>query len=207
MIAGNLNGLFAPAGVAKPTVDRIAEVTRTVMADADVQNILVASGFEPILDSGPDATRQFISEELARWTPIMKATGFKMEGKVAHGSRPPDPRARPSRVCGYDRKIQRRTAREADQHLSHAAQRAPARRELVQSFQHRAMEDDACRAAARDRDHPHGPSRQLAIRVAPARAVAGARRRAFTRGIRCARRLARAQILPRQRAPRPCRPP
>jgi len=79
MIAGNLNGLFAPAGVAKPTVDRIAEVTRTVMADADVQNILVASGFEPILDSGPDATRQFISEELARWTPIMKATGFKME--------------------------------------------------------------------------------------------------------------------------------
>jgi tripartite-type tricarboxylate transporter receptor subunit TctC len=79
MIAGNLNGLFAPAGVAKPTVDRIAEVTRTVMADADVQSILVASGFEPILDSGPDATRQFISEELARWTPIMKATGFKME--------------------------------------------------------------------------------------------------------------------------------
>jgi hypothetical protein len=49
------------------------------MADADVQSILVASGFEPILDSGPDATRQFISEELARWTPIMKATGFKME--------------------------------------------------------------------------------------------------------------------------------
>src|SRR5438034_1927157 len=79
MVAGNLNGLFAPAGVARPTVDRIAEVTRTVMADADVQSILVASGFEPILDSGPDATRQFISEELARWTPIMKATGFKME--------------------------------------------------------------------------------------------------------------------------------
>src|SRR5215470_2894554 len=79
MIAGNLNGLFAPAGVAKPIVDRIAEATREVMADADVQRILVASGFEPILDSGPDATRQFISEELARWTPIMKATGFKME--------------------------------------------------------------------------------------------------------------------------------
>ena len=79
MIAGNLNGLFAPAGVAKAIVDRIAEATRQVVADVDVQRILVASGFEPILDSGPDATRQFISEELARWTPIMKATGFKME--------------------------------------------------------------------------------------------------------------------------------
>jgi tripartite-type tricarboxylate transporter receptor subunit TctC len=79
MIAGNLNGLFAPAGVGKPIVDRIAEATRKIMGDADVQNILVTSGFEPILDSSPDATRQFISEELARWTPIMKATGFKME--------------------------------------------------------------------------------------------------------------------------------
>jgi len=79
MIAGNLNGLFAPAGVAKPIVDRIAEATRKIMGDADVQSILVTSGFEPILDSGPDATRQFISEELARWAPIMRATGFKME--------------------------------------------------------------------------------------------------------------------------------
>ena len=65
--------------MANAIIDRIAEATRHVVADADVQRILVASGFEPILDSGPDPTRQFISEELARWTPIMKATGFKME--------------------------------------------------------------------------------------------------------------------------------
>jgi tripartite-type tricarboxylate transporter receptor subunit TctC len=79
MIAGNLNGLFAPAGVPKTIVDQIAEATRRIMADAEFQRILVTSGFEPILDSGPDATRQFIAAELTRWTPIMKATGFKME--------------------------------------------------------------------------------------------------------------------------------
>ena len=79
MVAGNLNGLFAPAGVARAIVEQIAEATRKVMADEEFQKVLVASGFEPILNSGPDATRQFISEELARWTPIMKATGFKME--------------------------------------------------------------------------------------------------------------------------------
>jgi len=79
MVAGNLNGLFAPAGVPKPIIERIAEATRNMMADADVQRILIASGFEPILDSGPEATHQFIGEELARWMPIMKATGFKME--------------------------------------------------------------------------------------------------------------------------------
>ena len=79
MIAGNLNGLFAPAGVPGPIIDQIVAATRKVMADEDFQKILVASGFEPILDSGPEATRQFIAEELARWVPIMKAASFKME--------------------------------------------------------------------------------------------------------------------------------
>jgi tripartite-type tricarboxylate transporter receptor subunit TctC len=79
MIAGNLNGLFAPAEVPKPIVDQISEATRKIMADAEFQRILITSGFEPILDSGPDATRQFIAAEMTRWTPIMKATGFKME--------------------------------------------------------------------------------------------------------------------------------
>jgi tripartite-type tricarboxylate transporter receptor subunit TctC len=79
MVAGNLNGLFAPAGMPQPIVEQIAEATRRIVADEEFQKLLVASGFEPVLDSGPDATRRFIVEELKRWTPIMKATGFKME--------------------------------------------------------------------------------------------------------------------------------
>src|SRR6516225_966236 len=133
--------------------------------------------------------------------PISALAAQKRRGDI-HGSRSPDPRARPSGICGYDRKIPRRPAREADQHLSYAAQRSSARRELVQSLQYGAMEDDASWAATRYRDHPHGPSRQLAIRVAPARAVAGARRRAFAQGMRCARGLARLQMLQRERARR-----
>ena len=79
MVAGNLNGLFAPAAVPAEIIDRIADATASIVADEQFQNILVASGFEPILDSGPAATRRFITEELARWTPIIKSTGFKME--------------------------------------------------------------------------------------------------------------------------------
>jgi tripartite-type tricarboxylate transporter receptor subunit TctC len=78
MIAGNLNGLFAPAGIPAAIVDRITEATRKVMVDAEFQRP-ITSGFEPILDSGPEATRQFISEETARWVPVMKAANFKME--------------------------------------------------------------------------------------------------------------------------------
>src|SRR6266508_426654 len=50
----------------------IAYATRKVAADADFQKTLIASGFEPILDSGPDATRAFIVAETARLVPIMK---------------------------------------------------------------------------------------------------------------------------------------
>jgi tripartite-type tricarboxylate transporter receptor subunit TctC len=79
MIAGNLNGLFAPAGVPRPIIERVAEMTRRIVAQEDFQRILAASGFEPILDSGPDAARKFVADETARWLPIMKATSFKME--------------------------------------------------------------------------------------------------------------------------------
>jgi tripartite-type tricarboxylate transporter receptor subunit TctC len=79
MVAGNLNGLFAPAGIPKPIVDQIADATRKIVADPDFQRILIASGFEPLTDSGPEQTRAFVAEETARWTPVMKATGFKMD--------------------------------------------------------------------------------------------------------------------------------
>jgi tripartite-type tricarboxylate transporter receptor subunit TctC len=79
MIAGNLNGLFAPAGVPDDTIERLAQATREIVADASFQDMLVRSGFEPILDSGPTQTRGFIAEETARWTPIIQATGFRME--------------------------------------------------------------------------------------------------------------------------------
>ena len=32
-------------------------------------------GFEPVLDSNPQRAAQFIRDELAKWGPIVKATG------------------------------------------------------------------------------------------------------------------------------------
>jgi tripartite-type tricarboxylate transporter receptor subunit TctC len=79
MVAANFNGLFAPAGTPKAVLDRITALTRTAMADEALQKTLIASGFEPIVDSGPEAAQQMVVDEMARWVPIMKATGFKME--------------------------------------------------------------------------------------------------------------------------------
>src|SRR5258707_606773 len=109
--------------------------------------------------------------------------------KVMHGARSPASRARPSRIRRGRREISRRTARQADQHLSHAAQRATSGGELVQPLQHSSMEDQPGRPAARGRDHPHGPSHRRAIRAASACPLFGRRRRALARGMRCTRGL------------------
>jgi tripartite-type tricarboxylate transporter receptor subunit TctC len=78
MIASNFNGLFAPAGVPKPIIDLVAEATRKAVAQDDFQKRLIDSGFEPVAESGPAEARRLVADELARWTPIMKATHFEI---------------------------------------------------------------------------------------------------------------------------------
>jgi tripartite-type tricarboxylate transporter receptor subunit TctC len=77
MVAANFNGLFAPAGVPKAIVDRLAQLTKAAVAEKEVQQALIRSGFEPILDSGPEAGQRVVESELKRWTPVVKATNFK----------------------------------------------------------------------------------------------------------------------------------
>jgi tripartite-type tricarboxylate transporter receptor subunit TctC len=79
MVAENFNGLFSSAGLPNLIVERFARVTHALMADPEFQKPLIVSGFEPILDSGPEAAQRLVSEELTRWTPVMKATAFKLE--------------------------------------------------------------------------------------------------------------------------------
>ena len=79
MIAGNFNGLFAPAALPRPLLDEIANATRAATAEEDFQSRLIESGFEPILNSGPEPAERLVASELARWRPIMQATGMKLE--------------------------------------------------------------------------------------------------------------------------------
>jgi len=79
MVAANFNGLFAPAGVPRPIQEQLAKLTRTAMADAALQQSLITSGFEPMADSGLEEAQRMVADETARWLPIIKSTGFKME--------------------------------------------------------------------------------------------------------------------------------
>lgn len=72
-------GLFAPAGTQRAVIDTIAASTRLAAADAEFQKKLVSAGFEPVTESGPEQTAAFIREELARWTPLLKASAIKLQ--------------------------------------------------------------------------------------------------------------------------------
>jgi len=79
MVAANFNGLFAPAGVPKDVIKALADETLAMMADPKVQESMITSGFEPVTDSGPEAAQKEVADEYARWTPIIKKIGFKVQ--------------------------------------------------------------------------------------------------------------------------------
>ena len=76
MVAQLFTGAFAPAATPKPIIDKIAQATKTAMADNEFQAKLINAGFEPATDTDPDKARKFISEELQRWPPVLQAAGM-----------------------------------------------------------------------------------------------------------------------------------
>jgi tripartite-type tricarboxylate transporter receptor subunit TctC len=75
----NFIGLFAPRGTPGAVVERVAQATRDTMAEAEVRALFIASGFEPDSDSGPQQARDLIDREIAKWAPIIKAIGLKLD--------------------------------------------------------------------------------------------------------------------------------
>jgi tripartite-type tricarboxylate transporter receptor subunit TctC len=79
LISQNFIGLFGPRGTPKAICEQISEATRTAMADPELRQLFIVSGFEPILNSGPDQARRYLDDEIARWTPVVKAIGLKLD--------------------------------------------------------------------------------------------------------------------------------
>jgi len=79
MIGRLFLGLFVPVATPRAIADRIGDATRQLMADDEFQKVLLASGLEASSDSSPEKAQRFINEETARWGPVVKASGFKVE--------------------------------------------------------------------------------------------------------------------------------
>jgi tripartite-type tricarboxylate transporter receptor subunit TctC len=79
MISQNFIGVFAPTGTPKGILNQIAQASGGVRGDTEYRNLLLASGQEPVAESGPDRTLQFVKDELARYTPIIKSIGMRID--------------------------------------------------------------------------------------------------------------------------------
>jgi tripartite-type tricarboxylate transporter receptor subunit TctC len=71
-------GLFAPAGTPKATVDAIATQVGAVWKSPDVVKALQAVGAEPVTMT-PDEFTQYTKTERAKWGEVVKAAGVKIE--------------------------------------------------------------------------------------------------------------------------------
>jgi tripartite-type tricarboxylate transporter receptor subunit TctC len=78
LITQQFMGLFAPAGTPWPIIEQIGGLTQQIMDDREFQQKLILAGFEPVTGSGPREAAQYVHDELARWTPVLKASGLKI---------------------------------------------------------------------------------------------------------------------------------
>jgi len=73
--AVTVNHVAMPAAVPEVIVNRLTEATRKVMLDPRLAESLSKMGIEPVADADPARSSRFIAAEIARWTPIIKASG------------------------------------------------------------------------------------------------------------------------------------
>jgi tripartite-type tricarboxylate transporter receptor subunit TctC len=75
----NFIGLYAPKATPKPIIERIALATGKAMTDKDLQRMFDAAGFTPEFESTPKKAQQLLEDELAYWTPVIRAIGLKLD--------------------------------------------------------------------------------------------------------------------------------
>jgi tripartite-type tricarboxylate transporter receptor subunit TctC len=79
MVSQQLIGLFAPAGTSKSIIVQIGQATHAALAEPAYQHMLIESGFEPDCDSNSAKFQHIINEDIARWAPVIKAIGLKID--------------------------------------------------------------------------------------------------------------------------------
>lgn len=79
LVAQQALGLFAPAGTPEPIIEQIAEANRIALADKAYLQSLVDAAVEPLPDWTADRFNRFMDQDVARWTPLVRAIGVKLD--------------------------------------------------------------------------------------------------------------------------------
>ncbi len=77
--AYTFNIVMAPTGTPQPVLDTLHAAYRKIMTDAALIKGLDDIAAVPYVDSTPALAAKFVTDEIAKWAPIIKATGTKIE--------------------------------------------------------------------------------------------------------------------------------
>lgn len=77
--AYTFNLILGPAGMPQPVVDKLDQASRTLMKDPEMVKFLEDIAAVPTTDTTPQRTAKFISDEIAKWAPVIRAAGVKIE--------------------------------------------------------------------------------------------------------------------------------
>jgi len=73
------NAILAPADTPQPIVDRLSDAINKALDDPAVFKRLQEAGIDPTPGSTPKQATAFIKAELAKWAPIIKASGAHID--------------------------------------------------------------------------------------------------------------------------------
>jgi tripartite-type tricarboxylate transporter receptor subunit TctC len=73
------NVIMAPAHTPAPIVDKLNKAINESLADPKVSSALEKTGIEPTPGSTPASTTDFVKTELAKWAPIIEASGAHID--------------------------------------------------------------------------------------------------------------------------------
>jgi tripartite-type tricarboxylate transporter receptor subunit TctC len=73
------NGIFGPAGLPRPIVDKLNAEVLAILAEKDVQEKLANVGFEVWPSKSPEEFAKYVADQLALWTRLIKQAGIQPE--------------------------------------------------------------------------------------------------------------------------------
>ena len=73
------NAILAPAGTPKDVVAKLNAAANKALSNPQVIDSLKKAGIDPTPGSTPESTSDFVKAELAKWAPIIKASGAQVD--------------------------------------------------------------------------------------------------------------------------------
>ncbi len=79
LVSQQLLALFSPAGTPADAVAKVAAANQAALADKTYQQSLIDAAVIPAIGWTPEKFNQFVTEEVARWTPLVKSIGVRLD--------------------------------------------------------------------------------------------------------------------------------